>query len=350
MNKQKTTVNQAGEFSLIDRLYKILLPQKNPDLLIGLGDDTAVIRMDKQKGMLATCDIQIENRHFRLDHTNAHQLGKRAAAVNLSDIASMGGLPKFALVSLGLPPHLTIDYYDELFLGMKEELGKHSAEIIGGNLARTEKELIIDIMLLGEVDLKNLLTRRGAAVDDRIFVTGNLGNASAGFTVLERYGKNYPPEFSELVQSHLLPQALVETGKAIASSGIATSMIDISDGIASDLYHICKTNRVGAEIYQDKVPYSKQVEAVARMAGKNPMDLVLHGGEDFQLLFTVDSKVSVARIDSLNRKLCEPVIEIGRILTDKAGFFLVDPNGTQKNLEPLGWDHFRPSKNSEQKE
>jgi len=189
---KKNTVSLAeyGEFSLIDRISKILPKIHNPNLLVDIGDDTAVIKIDEQRAWLLTCDIQIEHQHFRLDYMTPYQVGRRAMAVNLSDIAAMGGTPVYALVSLGLPKSLSIEEYDALFEGMRDELYPHQAAIVGGNLAQSADRLIVDITLIGEVHLPHFLTRGGARVGDRVFVSGKLGASGAGFQVLQKQGKS----------------------------------------------------------------------------------------------------------------------------------------------------------------
>ncbi|HEX9971295.1 MAG TPA: thiamine-phosphate kinase, partial [bacterium] len=235
MNDNYKTVADIGEFGLIDRIQKILPKANHKDLVVGIGDDTAVIRIDEHRAMVITCDIQVENQHFRFKNISPFQLGRRAMAVNLSDIAAMGGQPTFALVSLGFPKSFPLSNFDELFRGMKDQLAEFSAQIIGGNLSNTEKDLIIDITLMGEISLIQLLTRSGARHGDRIFVTGKLGESGAGFYVLEEYGKDCPKEFNALVQKHLQPIPRIAAGQRIVQSGFATAMIDVSDGIASDL-------------------------------------------------------------------------------------------------------------------
>ncbi|MBN2367067.1 MAG: thiamine-monophosphate kinase, partial [Calditrichaeota bacterium] len=198
-------VSQTGEFNLIDRIRNIFPATVHSDILVGMGDDTAVLRLDDDRVLLVTCDIQIEDRHFRQDFISAYQLGRRSIAVNISDIAAMGGKPTFALASLGLPEGMTVREYDNLFQGMRDELQQHGAALIGGNLARSENKLIVDITLLGEVSKSGYVTREGAREGDGVYVTGVVGASGSGLEVLKKFGQNYPEKYRQLVEAHLLP-------------------------------------------------------------------------------------------------------------------------------------------------
>jgi thiamine-monophosphate kinase len=341
VRKRRKSVGEIGEFSLIDRIGKILPATRAKDLLIGIGDDTAVIRMDKRRALLVTCDIQVEGRHFRFDRITPYQLGRRAMAVNVSDIASMGGKPTFALVSLGLPGDFPVASYDRLFEGMRDELRRHGARIVGGNLARTEDVLVVDITLMGENDLSRVMTRGGARVGDRVFVTGRLGASGAGFQALKAFGGKVPARYRHLVACHLVPTPRVTLGRRISRTGVATAMIDLSDGLAGDLFHICTRSRVGAEIYPDRLPLPERIGEIAARSGKSAIDLALHSGEDYELLFTAPPGVPARTIRSLSRDSGIPITEIGKIVRRKDGYCLVDSQGIRTPLTPAGWDHFR---------
>jgi thiamine-monophosphate kinase len=334
-------VGETGEFPLIDRIKKLLPAPGKKDLLVDIGDDTAVIRMDERRALLLTCDIQVEGRHFRFEHITPYQLGRRAMAVNLSDIAAMGGIPTYALVSLGLPADFPVRWYDRLFEGMRDELLPHRARIVGGNLAQTRDCLIVDVTLLGEADPSRVLTRGGARAGDRIFVSGTLGSSGAGFQVLSTFGKAYPRKYRELVQCHLLPTPRVDLGRRIARSGIATSMIDLSDGVAGDLFHICTRSGVGAEIEEDRLPLPGHLAEIAEESGKSVIDLALHSGEDYELLFTVPPRVPAGKVRDAAGRSGVSVTEIGRIVERDDGYCLVDSRGRRTPLTPTGWDHFR---------
>ena len=273
LGKLRKNVGEIGEFPLIDRIRKILPASRNKDLLVDIGDDTAVVRLDERRALLLTCDIQVEGQHFRLDRTTPYRVGRRAMAVNLSDIASMGGTPTYALVSLGLPADFPVKSYDRLFEGMRDELLPHRACIIGGNLARTKECLIVDVTLLGEADPSRVLTRGGARAGDRIFVTGHLGASGAGFQALKAFGKKVPGKYREMVSRHVLPVPRVDLGRRISRSGVASAMIDVSDGVAADLHHVCTRSGVGAEIHEDQLPLPERIGEIARRSGTSVLEL-----------------------------------------------------------------------------
>lgn len=337
------TVADIGEWNLIHRIQTMLPPIERHDVLVGIGDDTAVLRLDDQRALLMTCDIQVENQHFRRQQISPYQLGRRAMAVNLSDIAAMGGQPTFALVSLGLPDDFPATSFEALISGLRDQLAEFSAHIIGGNLSKTSHDLIIDITLLGESPVQQVLTRSGARPGDRIFVTGRLGASGAGFYLLEKYGKNYPREFDPLVQKHLQPTPRVDAGRLIAQSGFATSMIDISDGLASDLYQICSNSGVGAEIHWHRLPMADGIDQAATQLAQSVETLVLHSGEDYELLFTLRPETPATIVDSIAQSIAVPIAEIGCILTREAGYDLISTDRGRVSLRPTGWNHFRKS-------
>ncbi len=339
-NQSSKSIRDIGEFGLIDRIQKLLSAYGSPEIIIGIGDDTAVVRIDEKRSLLATCDILVEGTHFRFDYITPYQLGRRAVSINLSDIASMGGKPTYALVSLALTGKLSLDDFDELYRGMSDRMADFSAVIIGGNLAQTGEKMVIDIFMLGEIEPDKMLTRSGAEPGDRIMVTGKLGASAAGLHVLEKYGLSYPEHLDHLVQAHLQPEPRVEEGRLIAASGYATSMIDLSDGLGSDLKTILKKSGVGAEIYLEKLPLPEYITEAAQLVGRSVWDIVIDGGEDYELLFTVKPDTPDKIIENISRTTSTPITEVGRILTEGDGCHIVDSRGDRRPLETKGWDHF----------
>jgi thiamine-monophosphate kinase len=344
VNKKPISVDEFGEFSLIERITRILPKINDPNLLVDIGDDTAVIKIDEQRALLVTCDIQLEGQHFRLDYMTPYQVGRRAMAVNLSDIAAMGGNPRYALVSLGLPKTFSVVDYDSLFAGMRDELYSHQAVIIGGNLAQSADKLLIDITLLGEVNLPHYIARDGARVGDRVFVSGILGASGVGFQVLQKYGKSYPKKFQSQVDAHIVPRPRVELGKRLAKIDHITAMIDISDGLAGDLYHICERSGVGAEIYEKQLPLADNIQEISQLTAKPVLDIALHSGEDYELIFTVSPRTSLESIEVVSKSLSISLTEIGKIVPSSQGYYLQNRKGNKTPLQPRGWDHFAGSK------
>ena len=313
-------IEEIGELGLIKRLTKSL-PLDETRVVVGPGDDAAVIRTKrKDKFTLFTLDTLVENIHFTLPALTPYQLGGKALAVNLSDIAAMGGIPQYALVSLGLPSKTSTKFVDGLYRGIKALAGKYRVSIIGGDTVQSPHQLTLTIALLGEVERKHLTRRSGARVGDKILVTGDLG-ASAAHRLKGRY---------------LPPQPRVKEVRTIVKRLKPTAMIDLSDGLASDLRHICEASQVGAEIWPEKIPVSRRTHRLARELGQDPLSLALGGGEDYELLFTLSQK----RIDKLVAQIEFPVSLVGEITEKKGKIFLVDKNNHRHPLKARGYEHF----------
>jgi thiamine-monophosphate kinase len=337
-------ISDLGESGLIARL-KTILPTASPDLLIGIGDDCAAIKLDDNRLLLATCDIQVEGEHFHRYYFTPYQIGRRALAVNLSDIAAMGGKPTFVFISLGLPPDLPTEDFDDLQRGIADIANEFGVIVAGGNLSRSPAGLIVDIFLLGETTSDRLLTRSGARPGDRVFVTGHLGASIAGLRLLQAIHANpdkseLAPRSSQLVTAHTQPTPRIAAGQAIAASGWATAMIDISDGLAADLGHLCEQSGVGAEIRQTSLPIPPELPEVAAAWGVSPLDLALYGGEDYELLFILKPDTSDAVIAAINESAGVTITEIGRILPKEDGCRLLSDSVARIPLPPRGWDHF----------
>lgn len=334
-------ITDIGEYGLIERIKKILSSSESNDLILPIGDDTAVIKLSDNQALAATCDIMIEGVHFLSDYLNAYQTGKRIMAVNLSDIAAVGAKPSYALVSLAIPRKFSMENFDNLFLGMKDQLEKFSAFIIGGNLAQTDDKLIIDAFLLGHVHPDLVLSRSGAKPGDRIMVTGEIGASSAGLAILKKYGLAYPERLACLVDKHIQPCPRVEAGQLIASSGTASAMIDVSDGLTSDLNNLCRESKCGAVIHLNRLPVSERMKEAAELTGRDRWKLVLGSGEDYELLFTIKPETSEDFITDISEKSKTTITEIGVIIPENEGKWIIDTEGGRSPLIPEGWDHFR---------
>ena len=333
-------VSQLGEFGLIARIAEVV-GQASDDVVVGIGDDAAVVRTRDNKYLIATCDIQVEGVHFLREKITPHQLGRKAVAINVSDIASMGGLPKQLWVSLVLPQDTAVEYVDALYEGMMEETGHCGADIVGGNIARSPSGLVVDTFLLGEVEPEYLLLRSGAKVGDLVLVTGHVGDSAAGLALVLNPEANCERKHADRVlQAHLTPVPRLEEGRVIAESGIATAMIDVSDGTLADLGHICERSEVGARIWAEHLPLSDAARAVAEAVGKDPLEWALSGGEDYELLFTAPAGRAEELATLVHEETGTPVSVIGKIVPAKEGIKAVQESGELLSLKHGGWDHF----------
>ncbi len=313
----------GGEFGLIGRIKKnIKIFSK--DVVVGIGDDSAVLKYDKNSYMLFTTDMLVENDHFSLKYFTPRQVGMKAIEQNVSDIAAMGGLPKLAVISLALPEHIGVEFVDELYKGINERCKNYRISVVGGNITHS-REVVINVGLIGMVEKKYLTLRSGAKEGDLIFCSGDAGKSTAGLELLRsnKQGKS--------IRSHLEPRCRLELARKLVKIGV-TSMIDISDGVASEVKHICDESNAGAIIYSDKIPISKDTANDSKKLNKNPADFALYGGEDFELAFTADKK-KLKQLQKLD------VTAIGNIVEKKNGIKLII-GGKKTNIES-GFDHFR---------
>jgi len=328
-------IKDLGEFNLIKRM-SAGLGHAGRQVIAGIGDDAAALHSSADRLQLVTTDMLVEDVHFRLSTTEPSQLGWKSLAVNISDIAAMGGEPTYAFVSIGLPRETLVKFVDELYAGMRTIAETYSVDIVGGDTV-SAPQLIINIALLGEVEEENLILRSGAQIGDAIVVTGDLGGSGAGLEILERDlpigGK----------RKHLMPIPRVQEGRLLARSGYVTSMIDISDGLASEVHHICEESGTGAKLLMQKIPLSGNVHRVAEHIGKPPHDFALFGGEDYELLFTCHPDKVPLLTESLLRKYNTPLTAVGRIVEMTHSITIEDTSGSIVPLASRGYNHFTPS-------
>lgn len=335
-----TTVAEIGEFGLIARLVAGLPPSAG--VLLGAGDDAAVLDVGAPDQVLvATCDAQVEDVHFRLRTATPLEIGRRALAVNISDIAAMGATPRFALISLLVPPSCAVEILDGIYAGLRDEAARFGVAIVGGNVARNPERLIIDVTMLGLGPRGGLLRRDGAQVGDVILVTGMLGAAAAGLRALEDpalAARMAAADLAPLLAAQRTPTPQVAAGQWLARFG-ATAALDLSDGLAADLAHLCAASRVGAQIDAHALPISPQTRACAASAGADVIDWTVFGGEDYQLLFTVPA----ARVSACQAGLLAATgvtaTPLG-VIESMVGIRLIR-QGVVTTLPALGWDHLR---------
>ncbi len=332
-----TSIAELGEFGLIARLTAGL--PRLPGVILGVGDDAAILDIGGDELLIVTCDVQVQDTHFRLRYMEPRDIGRRALAVNISDIAAMGARPRFALVSLLLPPTLDVAILDGIYAGLQQEATQFGIAIVGGNIARNAERLIIDITLLGTG--MHVLRRDRARPGDIVMVTGHLGTAAAGLLVSEdeQLAANIAPEvLTSVLAMQRVPTPRVAAGRWLAQHGVTTA-IDISDGLAADVSHICDASSVGVQIEAESLPILPEVVTIATQAGRNPQDLALYGGEDYELLFTVPADRATTLPQELLATTGVKATAIGSIRADLARTLV--RQGISSPLAPGGWDHLR---------
>jgi len=326
-------IADLGEFGLIDRIGKSATrnAKKAP---IGIGDDAAALLLSPSSTLLATTDMLIEGVHFDLKTTDLYSLGWKAAAVNVSDIAAMGGVPRFCMTSIGIPASLMAEDIMEFYRGITTCLKKFGAMLVGGDTCASPKNFVISVAMLGESERKRMITRAGARPGDLIYVTGTLGDSAAGLELLTAGTRTRETGVKRLIEKHLRPVPRVAEGRKLALSGLASAMIDVSDGLSSDLAHICEQSGVGAEVFADRIPLSKELRSVSSLA-RPQLEYALSGGEDYELLFT--SPVE-REMEIMSLRVRATVIGA---ITRKRGMRMVTEQGESHSLAPGGYDHFR---------
>jgi len=339
-------LKDIGEFCLIKRLTENITLDKE-SVIVGVGDDVAVIKTKSEKYSLLTCDVLIEGTHFKRETITPYQLGKKAIAINVSDIAAKGGIPNQALISIGLTKDTKVKYVEEIYRGIKEEAKKFNIDIVGGNTALSKDKIFVDIFLIGEIEPEFLLLRSGSKTGDKILVTGNLGDSSVGLEIIEnpdikfkdiKLEKRYK---NNLKIAHLNPCPRLVEGRIITKSRLAHSMMDISDGLSGDLAKICEESNVGALIWEKKIPISKETLTFAKSIKKSPLNFALHGGEDYELLLTSPPENANLIIQKIQGETKTKVTEIGEIKDKEFGIKIVKTGGSIKPLKIYGWNHFR---------
>ena len=332
-------VGDLGEFPLIARLSGLVGPAR-PDVRVGIGDDVAVFEVGPGQCVLATCDAQVAGVHFLPDRVDPYRLGRRCAAVNLSDIAAMGGRPTHFLVSLALPPDTSVDFLEALYRGLASEAARYGADVLGGNVTRSAC-LQVDLTLLGEARADQVVRRSGARPGDRVLVTGALGTAAAGLELVRRPELELPAWAVEVVRdAYETPTPRLAESAALVRVGGVTAMIDVSDGLAQDLAHICQASGVGARLHAARLPVHEATRLVAQAAGVDPLDWALSGGEDYELLFTAPPEQADRLARAVQQATGTPVSVVGEVLPAAAGRRLVLPDGREVDLAARGWTHF----------
>ncbi len=326
----------GGEREIIARIRQAA--GSSGDLLVGIGDDCAVYKTDPDRVSLITTDTMVEGVHFDSAWHPPLELGRKAASVNISDIAAMGGLPRFALLSLALTSAFDGQWLDAFLVGFLAVLAEHGVFLIGGDTVQSGHESVLSVTVLGEVAEVELITRKGARPGDVILVSGFLGEAAAGLALC-RSGCAHDPHWQTLVGAHLDPVPLVGLGRVLAASGLVHAMQDLSDGLATDLAHICTESGGGAVVAAEKLPLSSLLRQAAKICGQSSLDWALSGGEDYQLLFTAGEQQVAALRSMVREKTGRELFAVGRI-TEGQGVFLEEA-GQRREISYRGYEHFR---------
>ena len=290
-----TEISSLGEFGLIDRLTEEL-PRANNTTKYAVGDDAAILGYG-ERDVLVTTDLLLEGVHFDLTYVPLKHLGYKAAVVNISDICAMGGTARQITFSLGISQRFTVEHIDELYAGIRLACERYGVDIVGGDTTASRQGLVISITCIGDVEKDKAILRSGAKVNDLICVSGNLGAAYMGLQLLEREKavskgmKDFQPDFAGkeyIIERQLKPEPRTDIVSELREAGIQpTSMMDVSDGLSSELLHICRQSKVGCRIYEERIPIEYQTAAMAEELNMNLVTAALNGGEDYELLFTV---------------------------------------------------------------
>ncbi len=324
------TLGQLGEFGLIQRAERIFGRPDRPGLVQGIGDDAAVVKIGHNKALIYTTDMLIEDVHFSLKYEGFSDIGWKALAVNISDIASMGATPTWGLISVGVPVGIPVDNVDKLAQGVASLAHKYHVGIIGGDTVKSPDRLVVNIALLGEATAKDILFRHGASPGDALFVTNRVGEAAAGLEIL-RDSRPVTRDSRLLIKRYLRPEPRVKESRLIVQHRLASSMIDISDGLHISVKLLCAQSKVGARVYLDKIPLNSQ------LATRNPQQALqwaLSGGEDYELLFTVP-KNKIRKALALF-----PYGWIGEITKDNS-VKVLSPTGREVKVRKTGYEHFK---------
>lgn len=342
-------IADIGEFGLIRRIAAVLGPA-GEGVFVGIGDDAAVLATDGRRSLLASSDMLIEGVHFDLAYFSPEDLGRRLVAVNLSDIAAMGGIPRWALVSLGLRPEMEADFVERMYTGMDEVAREFGLTIVGGDTCRSPRALVIDMCILGESG-ERITLRSGARPGDLVLVTGQLGASAAGLGWLRNLKDGEDPAIlprtavQEAERAHLAPRPRVREGQVLASDPRVTAVDDVSDGLAAEVGEICTASGVGARIELGRLPVSAAAAQIGPLLREDPTDLALYGGEDYELLFTFrgSEEEAAALAEKVLQDTGTAVTTIGWIVPASKGIKAVFLDGREVSLARRGYDHFAPA-------
>jgi thiamine-monophosphate kinase len=341
--KKLRNIDELGEFALIDQLTN-QFENRNPNTLLGIGDDAAVITLSETESLLLSTDSLVEGVHFNLMYMPLKHLGYKAVAVNVSDICAMNGVAEQITVSIAVSSKFSLEALEELYEGIKLACEHYKVDLIGGDTTSSRAGLMINVAVVGRVAKDKIAYRSGAKEYDLLVVTGDLGAAYMGLQLLEREKEvfqanpNIQPDLDGhdyIMERQLKPEARVDIIEYLKELEVVpTAMIDISDGLASEILHICKASKVGCYLYDEKIPIDAKTSMTAIDFNLDPSTCALNGGEDYELLFTVKQEDFEKVNSNPNMTI------IGHITDEKDGIYFIDKSGSAITLKAQGWKHF----------
>jgi thiamine-monophosphate kinase len=339
-NRKTSTIESIGKFGLIERLTNNL-SLTNPHTVLGVGDDSAIIELSDKESLLLTTDLLVEGIHFNLMYVPLKHLGYKAVSIGISDICAMNGKAEQITVSIAVSSKFPVEALDELYDGINLACDDFHVDLVGGDMSSSVFGLVISISAVGRVESNKITLRSGAKANDIIMVSGTLGASYLGLQILERENEVFKvnpdvqPEldgFDALIKRQLKPEARIDVVELLDNLGIVpTSMIDISDGLASDLFHLCEKSKLGCQLFEEKIPMDDLIKITAIDFNISPTTCALNGGEDYELLFTV------AQIDFDKIAGNPSFTPIGYMLAQEEGKHLIDSNGELIPLKAQGW-------------
>ncbi len=342
-DQKKNSIEQLGEFGLIKHLTSNFI-SRNSSSIAGVGDDCAVIDRDETSFTLISSDLFLENIHFDLMYVPLKQLGYKAISASVSDVYAMNGMAEQVTVNIGFSSRFPLEAIEELYDGIRRACDFFKVDLVGGDTSSSSKGLMISVTAIGKVDKHKVAYRSGASSKDILLVSGDLGSAYLGLQILEREksvflsNPNIQPElapYDSLIKKQLMPEARIDVIQLLDELGVVpTSMIDVSDGLASELIHLCESNNLGCVIHEEKIPYQEDTMLVSTELNLSPLTCAMNGGEDYELLF------SVAQADFDKIKGNPYFTPIGYFTDEKGTATLMDQSGQIHELKAQGWNHF----------
>ena len=329
---EKQTLAELGELAFIRRI-RSMMPGEGGSIIRSAGDDCLVVESLADRPALYTTDTFVDGVHFSPGFGTYEEIGVRCMAASVSDIAAMSGIPSYSLVSLSMPKTLIVDDAVSLFAGLGKTAERYGCPVCGGETTSTPGPLTVTVTVIGSVEQERLKTRSGARIGDGIFITGFMGDAMAGLLALQERKNG----FDRLKRRFLTPEARVELSRKLTGSYGISAMIDLSDGLASDLFHICEESGVGALVEAGRFPLSEDLLKLMTQTGRDPIEFAVTAGEDFELLFTSCDRA----VPDSSHVLELPVTRIGAIIDPSDGLILRRPDGTEHTLTVRGYEHFK---------